>query len=122
MRRKQRQKRVRHRSLASHAQVRDMASAGLVEDQIALRINGGMHKNELRRKYIDSIKEGRAIATAARAAAEAAELSRKDKERIEIVTAVWNSDWYDPEIGECLLFPDCKTLEEALEQSKKHWR
>jgi hypothetical protein len=49
-----------------------MAAYGLVEDQIALRLNG-MDKNRLRRKYIDSIKEGRAIASAAGAEAEAAE-------------------------------------------------
>jgi len=99
-----------------------MASVGLVEDQIALRLNGGMHKTELRRKYIESLKEGRAIASAARAAAEAAELTRKERERIEIITRAWNSHWYCADLGENLLFPGCKSLEEALEQSKKHWR
>ena len=81
-----------------------------------------LNKNHLRAEHALDLHEGREIKQAENAAAEAAELSRKDKERIEIVTAAWNSDWYDPEIGECLLFPDCKTLEEALAQSKKHWR
>ena len=79
-----------------------------------------LNKNHLRAEHALDLQAGREIKWAEKAAAE--ELSKKDKERIAAVTAAWNSDWYDPERGECLLFPDCKSLEEALAQSKKHWK
>lgn len=126
MKQKHRQKRVEHgssrrakRSDLVHDQVRRMAAYGLVEDQIALRLNG-MDKNRLRRKYFDSIKEGRVIASAARMQAEAAELTRKEKECLEAVKASFESDWYDPIYGN-LLFDGAHTVEEALAQCK-NWR
>jgi hypothetical protein len=126
MKQKHRQKRVEHRSSKRakrsdlvHDQVRRMAAYGLVEDQIALRLNG-MDKNRLRRKYIDSIKEGRAIASAARAEAEAAELTRKEKECLAAVKASFNSDWYSPEYGNDL-FDGAHTVAEALAQCK-NWQ
>ena len=39
-----------------------MAASGLVEDEIALRL--GVDKNELRARYIDAIKAGKAMAAA----------------------------------------------------------
>jgi hypothetical protein len=98
--------------------VRDLAAAGDSGDVIAAKLQ--LNKNRLRAEHALELHAGRKFKQAERAAAEA--LSRKDRERIEAITRAWHSDWYDPEIGECLLFPDCKSLEEALEQSKKHWK
>jgi hypothetical protein len=100
------------RSPQLHEEVRKMASRGLVEDQIALRLNG-MDKNRLRRKYIDAIKDGRAAAAAARAEAEAAELTRKQKEMLEAIEDSFASHWYSPENGN-LLYDGAHTVEEAL--------
>src|SRR5215510_5709507 len=100
--------------------VKKLAAQGFSGDVIAAKL--GLEKNHLRAEHALDLHAGREIKWAERAAARAAELSRKERERIEIITAAWNSDWYDAELGECLLFPDCKTLEEALEQSKKTWR
>jgi hypothetical protein len=98
--------------------VRQLASEGCSGDVIAAKLR--LNKNHLRAEHALDLQAGREIKWAEKAAAE--ELSKKDKERIAAVTAAWNSDWYDPERGECLLFPDCKSLEEALAQSKKHWK
>jgi hypothetical protein len=100
--------------------VKDLAAQGFSGDVIAAKLR--LNKNHLRAEHALDLLEGREIKQAEKAAAEAAELSKKDKERIKIVTDAWNSHWFDPEIGECLLFPDCKSLEEALAQSKKHWK
>jgi hypothetical protein len=100
--------------------VKTLAAQGFSGDVIAAKLQ--LNKNHLRAEHALDLHAGREIKRAEKAAAEAAELSRKERERIEIITAAWNSDWYDAELGECLLFPDCKTLEEALEQSKKTWR
>ena len=97
-----------------------LAAEGFSGDVIAAKLQ--LNKNHLRAEHALDLQAGREIKQAEKAAAEAAELSKKDKERIKIVTDAWNSDWYDPELGECLLFPDCKSLEEALAQSKKHWK
>ena len=48
--------------------IRKMASDGLVEDQIALRL--GLDKNLLRAKFIDDIKRGKSAAAASEADAE----------------------------------------------------
>ena len=98
--------------------VKDLAAQGLSGDVIAAKLR--LNKNHLRAAHALDLQAGRELKQAERAAAEA--VSRKDRERIKIVTDAWNSDWYDPELGECLLFPDCKSLEEALEQSKKYWK
>ena len=98
--------------------VTQLAAAGDSGDVIAAKLR--LTKNDLRAEHALDLQAGREIKWAEKAAAE--ELSKKDKERIAAVTAAWNSDWFDPEIGECILFPDCKSLEEALEQSKKHWK
>jgi hypothetical protein len=90
-----------------HRRVKAMAAAGLVEDQIALRIGGD--KNQLRRKYIDSIKQGRA----AKQEAEAAELTRSERARLDAIKQSFDSDWYHPKLGN-LLFGCTHSVEEAL--------
>ena len=94
-----------------HRRVKEMASAGLVEDQIALRVGGGIDKNQLRRRYIDSIKQGRAKKQEARAEAEAAESSKQ--EQLERIKASFASHWYDLQCGN-LLYGGAHTVEEAL--------
>ena len=98
--------------------IKTLAARGYSGDVIAVTL--GVNKNHLRAEHALDLQAGREIKWAEKAAA--AELSRKDRKRIAIITAAWYSDWYDAELGENLLFPDCRTLEEALEQSKKHWR
>jgi hypothetical protein len=95
-----------------HRRVKAMAAAGLVEDQIALRIGGD--KNQLRRRYIDSIKKGRAAKQEAQAAAESAELSKQQREERALIERSFASHWYDPELGN-LIFGDTHTVEEAIE-------
>jgi hypothetical protein len=69
--------------------VRTMAASGLVEDQIASRL--GVDKNELRRRYIDEIKRGKAMAAAS--AAEAGELTRAEKYAAYVILGATNSHW-----------------------------
>ena len=77
-----------------------MAASGLVEDQIALRLR--TDKNQLRRKYIDSIKQGRAIA---RAQAEANDgLTRAERLAADSMLSSCASKWFDPTYGN-LLWP-----------------
>jgi len=89
-----------------HRRVQQMAAAGLVEDQIALRIGGD--KNQLRRKYIDSIKQGRA----AKRDAQGAQLTKQQLHDREIIERHF-SDWYDPEFGH-LLLGGARTVEEGI--------
>jgi hypothetical protein len=70
-------------------EVRVMAASGLVEDQIALRLR--TDKNQLRRKYIDSIKQGRAIAREQKAAV--CELTYAEKCFADIVLSSVDSAW-----------------------------
>jgi hypothetical protein len=93
-----------------------MAAAGLVEDQIALRL-GGLDKNQLRRRYIEELKEGRTAAAAEREQAAAEELSRKERERLECVEASFRSHWYTKEFGNDL-YGGTHTVEEALAWAK----
>jgi hypothetical protein len=87
-----------------------MAAAGLVEDQIALRI--GDDKNSLRRKYIDAVKAGRAKNREVRARAE--KLTRQQLAVREALTRSFDTGWFSPEIGH-LICRDCWTPEEAIE-------
>ena len=94
--------------------VKKLAAQGFSGDVIAAKL--GLEKNHLRAEHALDLHAGREIKRAERAAAQAAELSRKERERIEIITNAWNSEWREA------VFHDCKTLEEALTQSAKHWR
>jgi len=78
-----------------------MAAQGLVEDQIALRL--GSDKNQLRRRYIDSIKAGRDAKAAEKAEAEAAELSKSEQARLDAIKKSFDSCWYSKETGNLIL-------------------
>ena len=67
-----------------------MAASGLVEDEIALRL--GVDKNELRARYIDAIKVGKAMAAAG--AAEACELTREEMHAADAILSAINSEWH----------------------------
>ena len=97
--------------------VKALAAQGVSADAIAQVV--GVSRNSLRHHHAIDLHNGREIKRAERAAE--AEIDRRERERIEIVTRVWHSHWYSHELGYHLLYPDCKTLEEALAQSKKHW-
>ena len=88
-----------------------MAAAGLVEDQIALRIGGD--KNQLRRKYIDAIKAGRNAKVQEKAAAEAAELTKSERARLYAIKQSFDSHWYSKETGN-IIFGGTHSVEEAL--------
>jgi hypothetical protein len=101
------------RTSGLHRRVKQLAAAGLVEDQIVLRVGGGIDKNQLRRRYIDSIKEGRAAAQEAQAAAEAAEMSKRERALRELIERTFKSRWYTKEHGN-LLFDGAHTVDEAV--------
>ena len=104
-------------SSAIHRRVQAMAAAGLVEDQIAARIGGD--KNSLRRKYIDSIKQGRAAKQ--EAAAEAAALTKEQQKTREVIRQTWDY-WFDPELNSHLIIEGARTPEEAIEMSEARQR
>ena len=89
------------RSSRIHRRVKEMAAQGLVEDQIALRL--GSDKNQLRRRYIDSIKAGRDAKAAEKAEAEAAELSKSEQARLDAIKKSFDSCWYSKETGNLIL-------------------
>ena len=91
--------------------VQAMAAAGLVEDQIALRIGGD--KNQLRRRYIDAIKAGRNAKVAEKAEAKAAELSKAKRGRLYAIKQSFDSPWYSKEHGN-LIFGGTHSVEEAI--------
>src|SRR5262249_17395121 len=97
--------------------VKTLAAQGFSGDVIAAKLQ--LNKNHLRAEHALDLLAGREIKQAEKAAAEAAELSRKEREIVEIVTAAWNSDWYDAELGECLLFPDAKLLKKLWSKAKR---
>jgi hypothetical protein len=88
-----------------------MAARGLVEDQIALRL--GSDKNQLRRRYIDAVKAGRA----AKREAQAAELTKEQQKTREVIRQTWDY-WYDEELGSHLIYEGARTPEEAIEMSE----
>jgi hypothetical protein len=94
-----------------------MAARGLVEDQIALRL--GSDKNQLRRRYIDAVKAGRAEKQEAQAAAEAAaaELTKEQQKTREVIRQTWDY-WFDPELNSHLIYQGARTPEEAIEMSE----
>src|SRR5262245_45084284 len=96
---------------ALHRRIKAMAAQGLVEDQIVARIGGD--KNQLRRRYIDAVKEGRAKKRDAQAEAEAAELNKSKRARLHAIKQSFESEFYDPEFGN-LLFGGTHSVEEAL--------
>jgi hypothetical protein len=73
--------------------VRNLASAGLVEDQIALRL--GIDKNTLRAKYIDHIKIGKR----ARAKKANGDLTHPEMCCAAAILASFASEWFDPAHG-----------------------
>jgi hypothetical protein len=89
-----------------------MAAAGLVEDQIALRL-GGMDKNRLRRRHIEALKQGRASAAAKKAREAARQPSRQEREQLERIKASFASEWYSKTRGNDL-YGGAHTIEEAL--------
>jgi hypothetical protein len=78
-------------------QVRTWAASGLVEDQIAARLR--IDKNELRRRYIDDIKRGKAIAAASAAEGD---LTREEKCACDSILSSFDSEWNTPEHGNLL--------------------
>jgi ADP-ribosylglycohydrolase len=106
-------KRTQAKAVAStmHRRIKAMAAAGLVEDQIALRIGGD--KNQLRRRYIDSIKAGRNAKAQEKAAAEAAEVSRSERARLAAIIRTFDSHWYSKETGN-LIFGCTHSVADAL--------
>ena len=73
--------------------VRDMAASGLVEDEIALRLN--IDKNQLRARYIDAIKRGKRMAASSKA--RATQLSRTEQHAINAILSTINSEWHTPD-------------------------
>jgi hypothetical protein len=76
-------------------EVKLMAAAGAVEDEIASKL--GIDKNQLRAKFIGDIKAGRRV----RAAADEADDSIK-KDGTAIKAAIWSSfesQWFSPKHG-----------------------
>jgi hypothetical protein len=100
-----------------HRKVKRMAAAGLVEDQIALRL-GGLDKNQLRRRHIEALKQGRASRDAQKAQEAAEQPSREERERLERIELAFQSDWYSPDHG-CDLYGGAHTVEEALEWCRR---
>ena len=106
-------KRTQAKAVAStlHRRIKAMAAQGLVEDQIVARIGGD--KNQLRRRYIDAVKAGRAKKRDAQAAAEAAELDKAERARLHSIIESFKSNFYSPEHGN-LLFGGTRTVAEAV--------
>jgi hypothetical protein len=89
-----------------------MAAAGLVEDQIALRL-GGMDKNRLRRRHIEALRQGRASAAAKKAREAARQPSRQEREQLERIKASFASEWYSKTYGNDS-YGGAHTIEEAV--------
>jgi hypothetical protein len=94
-----------------------MAAAGLVEDQIALRL-GGIDKNKLRRRHIEALKQGRASAAAQRAQEAAEQPTRQEREQLERIKRSFDSHWYDPVHGNDI-YGNTHSVEAALEWSRR---
>ena len=94
---------------AVHRKVRELARQGKVEDEIARAIRSD--KNQLRRHYIDELKEGRAAARAASDAASGEELSVEEETQRKALFAGYGSPRWDGPDGNPL--QNGRTLEET---------
>jgi len=96
-----------------------MAQAGLVEDQIGLRI--GVDKNKLRAQHIDDIKEGKAAAAAADAERV---ITREEYFFLDAVTKSFESrdDWYDDEHGNLLFEGTNGKGARTVSDAFAHWK
>jgi hypothetical protein len=117
MKQKPRPGRVGKGSSPLHGKVKRMAAAGLVEDQIALRL-GGLDKNQLRRRHIEALKQGRASRDAQKAQEAAEEPSKAEREQLARIEASFQSDWYSPEYGNDL-YGGAMNVAEALEWCRR---
>jgi hypothetical protein len=90
-----------------------MAAKGMVEDQIAARL--GLDKNQLRRRHIDAIKDGRAQATAAADAAAGEQLSQDEETMRRAILAGYGTHWENAD-GTCDLHHG-----RTFEQQKRVW-
>jgi hypothetical protein len=97
--------------------VKTLAAKGLSGDVIAARL--GVNKNFLRAEYALDLHAGREIKWADKAAADAAELPRWERERLKAIKGSFQSHWYSPEHGN-LLFGFTHTVEEALAWCKQY--
>src|SRR5262249_897570 len=60
-----------------------------------------------------ALHDGRKVRAAEKAAAEAAELSKSERARLHAIKQSFESDWYDPEVGN-LIFGGTHSVAEAL--------
>ena len=96
-----------------HRRVKEMAAAGLVEDQITARLPRVGDKNQLRRKYIDAIKQGREIARAEANAIEGEKLTVEEETKKRAMFAGFGTGWENAD-GSCDLHHG-NTLEQQKE-------
>jgi hypothetical protein len=101
-----------------HERIKRMAASGLVEDQIALKV--GVDKNELRAKYIEAIKAGKA--DAAETEANETAISKSDYFLLDAIHTAFSSPFHDPVRGN-LLWLGCSgkgalTIEDAFARRK----
>jgi hypothetical protein len=89
-----------------------LAALGLNGDVIAQRL--GVNKNTLRAKHALELKAGREARRAEKERAAAAQLSKKERERLDCIKSSFNSHWYTKENGNDL-YGGAQTIAEALE-------
>jgi hypothetical protein len=88
-----------------------LAHEGHSTDVIAARL--GVNMNTLRAQHALHLKAGRDAKAAEKAAAEAAELGKRERERLEHIEKSFASDWNDPVHGN-LFYNGARSVAEAL--------
>jgi hypothetical protein len=91
--------------------VKALAASGLPGDAIAAMLKVG--QNRLRREHALDLFAGRTAKNVAAKAAAAAALSRRERERRDLIKRSFASHWFDPLHGNDL-FGRAKNIREAL--------
>ena len=96
--------------------IKTLAAQGFSTDMIAAKL--GLNKNHLRAEHALDLHAGREIRRADKVAAEAAELTHKERQRLEVIKGSFDSHWYTPEHGNDL-FGNTHSVAEALAWCKE---
>ena len=97
--------RAKHRKKSSRKTiarlVADMAAAGHIEDEIALRLS--VHKNELRARYIEDIKRGKRLAAASKL--QITDIRRQELHALNAILLAFDSGKWNAPDGRNDLWP-----------------
>ena len=114
---KRRTRRGRRTTAAVRERVRALRARGFSEDRISHELS--LSKNTLRARHAPDLDAGREIARAASEAAERAQLTTRQREIFDAISAGFGTEWDTPELG-CLVQHGARDVSESLRMYLKY--